>query len=198
MTNENSKSIRRCISIIWKRNESSRVDPKDSPKSYKKLTNVNEDIALVELKKMQLELDRCLASVNPLDWLKAMRLEKRVHLAIEMCKGAAEMRKEEAEMRKEAAEVRKEEAAAERKLIHVSFVDSDNVVYDADTTISLSRHLFKNWEENEKLLHRVGETTNTNKFEDVEEGGSYYLSKRILNTNYDGYAKAEADRQAQD
>jgi hypothetical protein len=156
-------SFRRSISSIWQRNKSSRVDPKD--------------IAQVELKKMQVELDQCLGSMNPLNWLKAIRLEKRVNLAIK---------------------VRKEEAAAERKLIHVSFIDSDNVVDDADSSINLSRELFNDWVRNEKLLHQVDITSNTNKFEDVVEGGSYYLRKRSLSTNYDGYAKAEADRQAQD
>ena len=143
-----------------------------------------KNIAQVELKKMQKELDQCLRSMNPLNWLKAMRLEKRVYLAMEV--------------RKEEAEVRQEEAAAERKLIHVSFIDSDNVVDDADSSINLSRELFNDWVRNEKLLHQVDITSNTNKFEDVVEGGSYYLRRRILSTNYDGYAKAEADRQAQD
>ena len=155
---------------IWQRNKSSRVDPKD--------------IAQVELKKLQKELDQCLRSMNPLDWLKAMRLEKRVYLAMEV--------------RQEEAEVRKEEAAAERKLIHVSFIDSDNVVDDADSSINLSRELFNDWVRNEKFLHQVDITSNTNKFEDVVEDGSYYLRRRSLSTNYDGYAKAEADRQAQD
>ena len=186
MINENSRTIRRSsissISSIWKRIKSSRVDPKDLLKDYKK---VNEDTAQAEHKKMQIELDRCLGSMNPLDWLKAMQLEKRVHLAIEM--------------RKEEAEMRKEEAAAERKLIHVSFVDSDNVVDSADTSISLSREIFKNWVESEKFLQQKSDiTSNINKFEDVKESGKYYLSKRSLSTNYDGYAKAEADRQAQD
>jgi hypothetical protein len=143
-----------------------------------------KDIAQVELKKLQKELDQCLRSMNPLDWLKAMRLEKRVYLAMEV--------------RQEEAEVRKEEAAAERKLIHVSFIDSDNVVDDADSSINLSRELFNDWVRNEKFLHQVDITSNTNKFEDVVEDGSYYLRRRSLSTNYDGYAKAEADRQAQD
>ena len=162
---------------IWQRNKSSRVDPKD--------------IAQVELKKMQKELDQYLGSMNPLDWLKAMLLEKRVHLAMEV-------RQEEAAAERIAMEVRQEEAAAERKLIHVSFIDSDNVVDDADSSINLSRELFNDWVRNEKLLHQVDITSNTNKFEDVVEDGSYYLSKRSFSTNYDGYAKAEADRQAQD
>jgi len=157
-----------------------------------------KDIAQVELKKMQVELDKCLGSMNPLDWLRAMRLEKRVHLAIELRKQEAEVRKQEAEVRKEEAEVRKEEAevrkekaAAERKLIYVSFIDTDNVIDDADSSINLSRELFDDWVRNEKLLYQVDITSNTNKFEDVVEGGSYYLRKMSLRTNYDGYAKAD-------
>jgi len=123
-----------------------------------------------------------LSSINPLDWLKAMRLERRVHLAMDMHREkAAEQREKAAEQRAKATEQRemhREKAAGERKLINISLVDSDNVVDDAVTTVNLSRDLFDDWLRNEKLLHRVDETSNTYKFEDVEEGGDYYLSKR--------------------
>ena len=151
----------------------------------------DEEHAQSQLKIMQVELDRCLSSMNPLDWLKAMRLERRVHLAMEMGR-------ERMEMRRERMEMLRANAADERKLIKISLVDSDNVIDDAVTTIKLSRDLFDDWVRNEKLLHRFGETSNTYKFEDVEEDGSYYLSKKSISTNFDGYAKAEADRQAQD
>ena len=169
----------------------------------------DEEHAQSQLKIMQVELDRCLSSTNPLDWLKAIRLERRVYLAMEMhrAKATERMAKEaermakEAERRemhreKEAERIAKE--AGERKLINISLVDSDNVVDDAVTIINLSRDLFNDWGRNEKLLHRVDEISNTYKFEDVEEGGNYYLSKRSISTNFDGYAKAEANRQAQD
>lgn len=140
--------------------------------------------AQVELKKLQLELDRCFNSINPLDWLKALWLEKRVN--------RAEKHKDQVQKREE------KRMSEERKVINVVYVDSDNVVSDANTRISLSRDLLRNWEENEKILQPVDNTSNIIIFEDVEEGGTYYLSKKILTTNFDGYAKAEANRQAQD
>jgi len=131
----------------------------------------DEEHAQLQLKIMQVELDRCLSSMNPLDWLKAMRLERRVYLAMEM-------RREKATERREKATERREKAEGERKLINISLVDSDNVVDDAVITVNLSRDLFDHWVRDEKLLHRFDETSNTYKFEDVKEGGSYYLSKR--------------------
>jgi hypothetical protein len=125
--------------------------------------------AQVELKKLQLELDRCFNSINPLDWLKALWLEKRVN--------RAEKHKDQVQKREE------KRMSEERKIINVIYVDSNNVVIDANTRISLSRELWKNWTENEKILHPVGTTSNIIIFEDVEEGGTYYLSKKIL-TNY--------------
>ena len=124
----------------------------------------DEEHAQSQLKIMQVELDRCLNSMNPLDWLKAMRLERRVYLAMEMHRAKATERREK--------------AAGERKLINISLVDSDNVVDDAVITVNLLRDLFDHWVRDDKLLHRFNETSNTYKFEDVEEGGNYYLSKR--------------------
>ena len=56
----------------------------------------------------------------------------------------------------------------------------------------------KDWIRNEKILQPVDITSNIIIFEDVEEGGIYYLSKKILTTNFDGHAKADANRQVQD
>jgi hypothetical protein len=86
----------------------------------------------------------------------------------------AKLRANETERR----EMHKEKEADERKLINISLVDSDNVVDDAVITVNLSRDLFDHWVRDDKLLHRFDETSNTYKFEDVEEGGDYYLSKR--------------------
>ena len=135
----------------------------------------DEEHAQSRLKIMQVELDRCLSSMNPLDWLNAMRLERRVYLAMEMHREKeAKLRANETERR----EMHKEKEADERKLINISLVDSDNVVDDAVITVNLSRDLFDHWVRDDKLLHRFDETSNTYKFEDVEEGGDYYLSKR--------------------
>ena len=162
----------------------------------------DEEHAQSRLKIMQVELDRCLSSMNPLDWLNAMRLERRVYLAMEMHKEKEAERMatatERREMHKEKEAERMKKEAGERKLINISLVDSDNVVDDAVITVNLSRDLFDHWVRDDKLLHRFDETSNTYKFEDVEEGGDYYLSKRSISTKFDGYAKAEADRKAQD
>ena len=131
--------------------------------------------AQVELKKLQLELDRCFNSINPLDWLKALWLEKRVNRA-EKHKDQVQKHKDEVQKREE------KRMSEERKVINVVYVDSDNVVSDANTRISLSRDLLRNWEENEKILQPVDNTSNIIIFEDVEEGGTYYLSKKILTT----------------
>jgi hypothetical protein len=105
------------------------------------------------------------------------RMEKEAKLRANETERREMHKEKEAErMKKEAERMKKE--ADERKLINISLVDSDNVVDDAVITVNLSRDLFDHWVRDDKLLHRFNETSNTYKFEDVEEGGNYYLSKR--------------------
>jgi hypothetical protein len=134
--------------------------------------------------------------LNPLNWLKIPHLERKLNIEYKEREEKERLLERERQEKDRLLERERQEKdrllESERKVIKIIYDGSDE-----ESPLSLSRKVFSTWISDNKLLEDLNREVVLD-FEDVHPGGTYFFVKKVIKTNFDGYAEHEAARQTKD
>ena len=83
----------------------------------------------------------------------------------------------------------------EKKLIFYSIDEFDST---EDDRFYITRDIFDKWKSDNKIISKAEDRRRILSFDDIAENGTYILAQQVLKTNFESFAKAEAEVQTRD